>query len=95
MSARNVFGGLAFGITAMVICLVLLPVVSDDKEKVAYLIVGNVLAWPLMILQYFFGTSKSSSDKNDIVSGALVTRQAEASAISGFASKVAEGEVKA
>lgn len=63
-TARNIFGALAFAITAAVIAAVLSPYVPNDKESIANVVLGNVLAWPGIVLAYHFGTTRSSSAKD-------------------------------
>lgn len=67
--ARNVFGALAFFVTAAVIGVILSPVVAESKEAIANVILGNVLAWPAIVLSYHFGTSQSSVEKNNVIAG--------------------------
>lgn len=67
--ARNAFGLLAFLVTAMVIGLVLSPWVPESKEAVANVILGNVLAWPAVILAFHYGSTQSSADKNRVIAG--------------------------
>lgn len=66
---RFTFGLLAFTITAAVIIYAMSPYVPDSKEKIAYLIVGNVLGWPFVILSWFFGSSHGSQQMRDIIQG--------------------------
>jgi hypothetical protein len=55
MTARTVFGTIAFFAAILVVSLSLSPWVTDGKEKIAYLVLGNVLSWPVMVLQYYYG----------------------------------------
>jgi hypothetical protein len=55
--ARNIFGGMAFVVAAIVIMAAMSPWVPDGKEKIAYMVLGYVLSWPSAVLQYFFGAS--------------------------------------
>jgi hypothetical protein len=63
--ARNWFGVLAFLMTGAVIGVILSPLVSDGKEAIANIILGNVLGWPMMILSYFYGSSSGSKSKTE------------------------------
>lgn len=40
---------------------------SDKQEKVIMFILGNIISILSMIFQYYFGSSKSSSEKNDML----------------------------
>lgn len=67
MTARTTFGAIAFLITGIIVGLILSPVVSDTKEQIALIVLGNVLAWPMIVLQYFFGTTQSSAEKTQLL----------------------------
>lgn len=67
LSEQNFFGATAFIITGIVIAFVLSPMVPQNKEVIANVILGNVLGWPAIVLAYYFGTSRSSADKDDVL----------------------------
>jgi hypothetical protein len=62
-TARNVFGAMAFIVSAVVIGLVLSPYVPAGKEGIANLILGNVLSWPMIVISFFYGSSTGSKEK--------------------------------
>ena len=43
------------------------PIPSDNKD-LAYMALGLALGWGSVVISYFFGSSKGSSDKTDIMS---------------------------
>lgn len=47
--------------------LLLFRDIPDKNKDVLNIAVGVALGWGSMILAYFFGSSKGSSDKNDII----------------------------
>ena len=48
--------------------LIAIIVLTEVKlEEHTALIVGNMVAWPGMVVAYYFGTTKSSADKNKII----------------------------
>lgn len=55
-----------FAITYMLI----MKQVPEDNSSVFYMLTGQLAAGFLMVLGYFFGTSKSSTDKTDILAKA-------------------------
>jgi len=67
--ARNAFGAAAFLLTAAIIGVVLSPFVGEGKEAIANVILGNALAWPGMVMAYFYGSSSGSARKTDIIAG--------------------------
>jgi hypothetical protein len=62
--ARNIFGAIAFLTTAAVIAAILSPYVDTQKEAIANVILGNALAWPGMVMAYYFGSSSGSKAKD-------------------------------
>lgn len=70
MSPRNIFGGLAFLVAGVIVGFTLSPFVAVEKEEIALIVLGNVLSWPVIVLQFFFGSSDGSKEK----SAALMTR---------------------
>lgn len=60
------------------------PPPKDSRDAVMILI-GAFIAIAKDVYAYFFGTSKSSADKNDLIASATDARKAEATAISDFA----------
>lgn len=65
------------------------PIKADSRDAVMILI-GAFIAIAKDVYAYYFGTSKSSSDKNDIIAGVAEARKAEAAAISDW--KKGDGE---
>lgn len=43
--------------------------VPEANKAIVYTLVGNILAWPTLILNFYFGSSSSSEIKNKIISG--------------------------
>lgn len=64
---RLLFGIAAFVIATAVIGLVLSPLVSPDKYEIAYIIVGNVLGWPFMVLAFHYGASVGGKQSRDLL----------------------------
>lgn len=64
MNPRGIFGALAFIVTGGAIALALSPWVAADKEQISLVVLGNVLSWPVLILQYYFGSSEGSKEKD-------------------------------
>lgn len=65
MSSRSrfFFGALAFFVSIIVIAYTLSAYVPDSKEQIALVVLGNVLGWPLIVLQFFYGSSEGSKEK--------------------------------
>ncbi len=73
MTPRNLFGAIAFAVAALIVGFTLSPLVPIEKEEIALIVLGNVLSWPVIVLQFFFGSSSGSKEK----SAALAGRQYE------------------
>lgn len=69
--ARNAFGAAAFVVAGAIIAGVLSPYVPDSKEAIANVVLGNVLAWPGMVLAYYFGSSSGSKAKDTALAQAV------------------------
>lgn len=69
--SRNWFGGGAFLVSALVIAYALSPLVPANKENMAFMIVGNAMGWPLMVLAYYFGSSSGSKQKSKALTDKL------------------------
>ena len=67
MTPRIAFGALALVITGAIVALTLSPFVQADKEKIALIVLGNVLSWPVIVLQFYFGSSDGSKEKTDLM----------------------------
>lgn len=67
MTPRYVFGALAFLIAGVIVGFTLSPFVSTDKEQIALIVLGNVLSWPVIVLQFFFGSSDGSKRKEALL----------------------------
>jgi hypothetical protein len=65
------FGMLAFLIAGVVIIFVLSSYVPPEKEKIAYLIVGNVLGWPMMVLAFHYGASQGGKQSRETLDKVL------------------------
>ncbi len=57
------------------------PAASRDAVMI---LIGAFIAIAKDVYAYFFGTSKSSADKNDLIASATDARKAEAQAVSDF-----------
>lgn len=67
MNPRSIFGALAFIVTGGAIALALSPWVASDKEQISLVVLGNVLSWPVIILQWYFGSSEDSKEKTHLL----------------------------
>lgn len=65
MKAAIVFGVLA--IYALVIAGLFTWTIPADNRDIAYMVVGGLTAIVTTIVNFFFGSSKSSDDKNDTI----------------------------
>lgn len=65
--SRHFFGAAAFVVAAVVIAAVLSPYVPASKEQIAGVILGNVLAWPGIVLAYYYGSSQQSHKKDAVI----------------------------
>lgn len=53
---------------AMIAVLQFRPLIQENKELL-YTVFGIMLGWAGTIITYYWGTSKSSQDKTDMMSG--------------------------
>ena len=67
---RLIFGVLAFLLPAVLVGAILSPWVASSKDQLANIVIGNVLAWPMIVLQFLYGSSDGSKRKTQ----ALETR---------------------
>lgn len=58
------------GFILILLFLTVYPIPQDNKE-VLYLAIGGYLTFVGAVVGYFYGSSKSSSDKNEILSDQL------------------------
>lgn len=77
MNPRLIFGALAFAMAGVIVGLALSPIVAVEKEQVALMVVGNVLAWPVIVLQFFFGSSDGSKTKDAAMIARSIVKEAE------------------
>ena len=47
--------------------IILTRTIPTDNKDLAYMALGLALGWGTMIISYFFGSSKGSADKTDIM----------------------------
>jgi hypothetical protein len=67
MNPRLALGLAAFLVCAVIIVFALTGLVPADKEQLALIVVGQVLAWPGYVLAYYFGSSASSQEKTALL----------------------------
>lgn len=60
---RLIFGLLAFIISAILVAFILSPWVDPAKNELGSVVMGNVIAWPAIVLAFFFGSSDGSKQK--------------------------------
>ena len=52
------------------IAVVLLRVIPPENKELAFLIIGNLMAWGGMILGFFYSSTKGSQEKTDLLAKA-------------------------
>lgn len=69
--AKDVFmyslAGVTMALLFTCLYLILFHEIPAPNKDLAYMGLGLAFGWGTMIVSYFFGSSKSSSDKNDII----------------------------
>ncbi len=63
--AFYVLAGLVMGLCAYITLKVLDKAIPPENQQVAMVLLGIVIGWGTSIVNYFFGSSKGSSDKSE------------------------------
>lgn len=70
MNPRSVFGAMAFLVAGAIVGFAMSPLVSEVKEQIVLIVLGNVLSWPVIVLQFYFGSSDGSKSKDAALAAA-------------------------
>ena len=69
--AKDIFmyslAGLTMGLLFTCLYLILFHPIPMENKDLAYMGLGLAFGWGTMIVSYFFGSSKSSSDKSETI----------------------------
>lgn len=68
-------GGFVVAISAVVIVLLIYQPLPQENKDIVNIALGTLLGMAVTVVGYFFGSSKSSSDKNALISGKSEEKQ--------------------
>lgn len=61
------FGGIIIILLFIIVALLIFKDIPKENKDVLNIGIGVVLGWGTMIVAYFFGSSKGSADKNEML----------------------------
>ena len=64
---QYVLGAVAVGLVALALVLLVTTPIPEANKDVVMVLVGVLASGFTMVLGYFYGSSKGSADKNDII----------------------------
>jgi drug/metabolite transporter (DMT)-like permease len=62
-----ILGGFVVGISAGVVCLLVFTPIPPDNKDIVNIALGTLLGMAVTVVGYFFGSSKSSADKTELL----------------------------
>lgn len=62
-----VLGGFVVGISAAIVAMLVFYPLPDVNKDIVNIALGALLGQAVTVVSYFFGSSKSSADKNDMI----------------------------
>lgn len=62
-------GGFIVGVSATVVGLLIFYPVPDGNKDIVNIALGTLLGMAVTVVGYFYGSSKSSADKTELISG--------------------------
>jgi multisubunit Na+/H+ antiporter MnhB subunit len=62
-------GGFVVGASSAIVCLLVFIPLPQDNKDIVNIALGTILGMAVTVVSYFFGSSKSSSDKNELLKG--------------------------
>jgi multisubunit Na+/H+ antiporter MnhB subunit len=63
-----VLGGFVVGISAMIVAMLVFYPLPETNKDIVNIALGALLGQGVTVISYFFGSSKSSADKNELLS---------------------------
>lgn len=62
-----ILGGFVVGVSAAILTLLIFYQLPSENKDIVNIALGTVLGMAVTVVSYFFGSSKSSSDKNELI----------------------------
>lgn len=62
-----ILGGFIVGVGAMIVVLLIFYKLPDTNKDIVNIALGTVLGMAVTVVSYFFGSSKSSADKTELL----------------------------